>query len=266
MKGGLFITLYDQMFAERQRLELQINSLHSQLNSLPSGKLFCCHNGAYLKWYQSDGKHQTYISKKNRHLAEQLAQKKYLTFLTEELTHEKRAIDFYLRHHSQNPQKSTQLLLDSPEYRELLSPFFKPLSQELLDWMNTPYEHNPKYPEQLIHKTSSGSYVRSKSEVLIDLALRTNKIPFRYECALQLNDTILFPDFTIRHPETGAFFYWEHFGMMDRPSYSQNAFSKLQLYTINGIIPTIQLITTYETKEHPLSPETVEKVIKDYFL
>ena len=39
----------------------------------------------------------------------------------------------------------------------------------------------------------------------------------------------------------------------------------IQNYIANGIIPTIQLITTYETKANPLDTETVEKTIKRYF-
>lgn len=67
--------------------------------------------------------------------------------------------------------------------------------------------------------------------------LLTNKIPFRYECELQLEETTLYPDFTLRHPLTGQVFYWEHFGMMDNPNYCRNATTKLQLYFSHGIIP-----------------------------
>ena len=55
-------------------------------------------------------------------------------------------------------------------------------------------------------------------------------------------------------------------GMMDNPIYCNKMLSKLQFYISNGIIPTIQLITTYETKETPLSAETVEKIVEEYFL
>lgn len=96
--------------------------------------------------------------------------------------------------------------------------------------------------------------------------LYTNKIPFRYECALQLGESVIFPDFTIRHPETGNLYYWEHFGLMDDLSYSRNSCAKLQLYTSHGIIPSIHLITTYETKDSPLSSEIVEKIVSHYFL
>ena len=96
--------------------------------------------------------------------------------------------------------------------------------------------------------------------------LYTKKIPFRYECALRCGETVFYPDFTIRHPKTGQLFYWEHFGLMDDVDYSKKAYSKLQTYTSHGIIPTIQLITTYETKEHPLSIEAVEEIVNYYFL
>lgn len=129
-----------------------------------------------------------------------------------------------------------------------------------------PYETNPTHPEQLICKSISGNNVRSKSEAMIDMYLYLNKIPCRYEAALELGDTVIYPDFTICHPQTMEIFYWEHFGLMDNPSYSKNAYSKLQLYTSHGIIPSIQLITTYETKDNPLDIELVEKFITHYFL
>lgn len=53
--------------------------------------------------------------------------------------------------------------------------------------------------------------------------------------------------------------------MMDEKHYYQNAFSKLQLYASYGFIPTINLITTYETKDSPLSSEMIEKTIDFYF-
>lgn len=108
--------------------------------------------------------------------------------------------------------------------------------------------------------------VRSKSEVMIDMILFQNKIPFRYEAPLQLGDTTIYPDFTIRHPHTGDTYYWEHFGLMDDPSYSKNAISKLHLYVNHGIIPSLRLITTYETKESPLSIDKIEKIVKEYFV
>lgn len=132
--------------------------------------------------------------------------------------------------------------------------------------MESPFECNQNYPENLIHKTFSGHLVRSKSEALIDMALSINKIPFRYECALHLGESTIYPDFTIRHPHTGETYFWEHFGKMDHSMYCKNVYAKLQLYSAHGIIPSIQLITTYETLDHPLTTDKIELLIKEYFL
>lgn len=182
--GGVF-TIYEKMCLESRRLDEQINSLHSQIESLPEGKIICTPNGKSYKWYRSDGHKSVYI---------------------------------------------------------------------------------PKYPENKIHKTSSGNKVRSKSEVLIDMVLYTHKIPFRYECELQLGDFKVYPDFTIMHPKTGKIIYWEHFGKMDDPKYNRNVGDRIQTYVNNGIVPSIDLIVTYETSTHPLAIDEVEKIVKEYFL
>ena len=258
------LNIYTQMLSQYLTLENRIKELKNQIKVLPSDNFFCTQNGKHYKWYRSKDHTNCYIPKKERHLAEQLAYKKYLCLLLDDLQHEQRAIQFYLKHHA-NESKS-ELLLNHPEYQRLLSSSFTPLSQELSEWMNSSYKRNLSHPEGLIYKSSSGHLVRSKSESIIDMLLNTNRIPFRYESALELGDITVFPDFTIRHPQTGAIYYWEHFGLMDNPSYSQKAYQKMQLYTTHNIIPSVQLITTFESSQNPLSPDIVEKIIKHYFL
>lgn len=258
--------VYERMLAESQRLEKEIQSIEEQLKVLPKGNLFCARNGNHFKWYRSNEHNQTYIPKKERTLAEQLATKKYLLLLLKEIKNEKLAIDNYLRCHLPSPTPSEQLLTKNSEYQQLLLSNFKPLSQELEEWSKAPYPCNPKYQQQLTHKTLSGKFVRSKSEAIISTLLFLNKVPFRYECELQLGEIVIYPDFTIRHPKTGKLFYWEHFGRMDDWAYSKNVPVKLHTYIAHGIIPSIQLITTYETMQEPLSTEKVERIIMDYFL
>lgn len=53
---------------------------------------------------------------------------------------------------------------------------------------------------------------------------------------------------------------------MDNPDYSTKTFKKLQLYNGSNIIPTVNLITTYETQNHPLDSEYVQTLINYYFL
>ena len=51
---------------------------------------------------------------------------------------------------------------------------------------------------------------------------------------------------------------------MDDPAYAKNAGSKLSLYAANGIIPSVHLITTYETKAYPLNAGMIEHLISYY--
>ena len=250
------------MRLKSQRLDKQIQSLQAQLKTFPDGDFYCTKNGKYYKWYHVIDDKTQLIKKKFHSLAEQLAIKKYLSLQLEDCIHEKIAIDFYLRHHV--PAKAEHLLTQNSEYQRLLSPYFKPLSQELEEWNTSTFTQNEKYPEHKIHLAPSGNMVRSKSEVLIDMQLYTNHIPFRYECELQLGDVTIYPDFTVRNPRTGKLYYWEHFGMMDDSSYTNNVVLKLNTYISNHIIPTIDLITTYETKEHPLTIDTIHHVIEEY--
>lgn len=257
--------VYERIKHEYDILCDRIRRIQQELQALPPGKLICCHQPNTTKWYLSNGHQRIYIPKSNRPLAEQLAKKKYLSLLLEDLENEKTALSYYLRHHSPTG-KSEQLLTTPSEYRQLLIPYFTPSSQELTDWMNSSYDKNTNHPENLIYKGVANTYLRSKSEVLIDMLLRSHNIPFRYECALPLGKTLIYPDFTIRHPHSGDFYYWEHFGMMDNPTYIEKTMSKLSLYASHGITPGIQLITTYETKNNPLTPELIEKYIEYHFI
>ena len=257
--------IFHKLLELKKDLKQEIESIDSQLKSLPEGKLICTKNGSKFKWLRRLKDELTTIPRKKRHLAEQLAKKKYLLARREELVQECTAIDFYIRHHRE-VKPSQQMLSPDSRYYELLAPQFSLLSQELSDWASSPYEKNTNYPEHLIHKTSSGNIVRSKSEALIDLSLFLHQIPFRYECPLQLGDIIIHPDFTIRHPVNGKTYYWEHMGQVDNPSYSKKVGNKIQTYIDHGIYPSIQLILTYETIDNPLTSDVIEEIIKKYFL
>lgn len=263
IKGGVFI--YKRMQQKYEKMKEQIVELKRQLEHLPEGKLVSGRNGKYYQWFQSDGHTRKYIPQKNKKLIEQLAIKKYLSYMLADAENEKCAIEYYLKHHREDVGKAEHLLNTKSEYREILSPYFQTNSKALQEWLQEPFEQNSQYQENLIFKTISGHTVRSKSEVMIDTLLYINKIPFRYECALWLGKRKIFPDFTIRHPKTGEVYYWEHFGKMGEEEYVKKSCSKIQSYALHGIIPNINLIMTFETSENPLSPEDVMEIIEKYF-
>ena len=265
IKEGGFI-IYQKMLKKHQLLEKQIEILEQQIAVLPEGKLIYTTNGKYDKWYQSDGHAKQYIPKENHMLAQNLALKKLLLLQLETLQREKLAVTSYLRHSNPNPHQKEISYINSLAYQKLVAPYHKLYNEEQEIWMSAPYSQNPVHPENLIHKTVSGNRVRSKSEAMIDTILCKYQIPFRYEALLDLGNVKYYPDFTILHPTTNEIIYWENFGMMDNPAYAQSTSEKLTNYISHGILPSHQLICTYETKEHPLSFDLVEKMVEHYLL
>ncbi len=261
---------YQQMQHAQKNLEDKIQVLNSKIAALPQGRLRIKRNGKYWQWVQVNEKESTIISKKNRQLAQQLALKTFYCMVREEHLRELKSIQSYFQQYSNatNAKKeiSSQQLLTTPgEFQTLLSGQLSTFSEDIQNWLSATYTSNPFYPEQKKFSTGTGFYVRSKSEVMIAIALTTAQIPFRYECALSIGYSTIYPDFTILHPRTGEIFYWEHFGKMDDTGYQQKTSRKLALYISNQIIPTHQLITTYETQNHPLTMSEIDSVISYYF-
>lgn len=256
---------YEKLLKRKQQIDTKIISLQHEINKLPIGDLHCTHNGTHIKWFNRHKGKAIYIPKNNRDFAEQLAIRKYLSTLIGDLQNEKHAIDSYINCINENNNQADNLLQDDSCFQPLLTPYFSSHNTEINNWLSEPYETNNSHPEHLIHKTIAGCFVRSKSESLITSALFTNHIPFRYECALHLGEITLFPDFTILHPQTKKIYYWEHFGMMNNTDYAHAAYKKMQLYSDYGIIPSINLIMTFETPDNPLDYEILENTIQFYF-
>lgn len=257
--------LYYKMINRKKNLLEEIQNLENALAAYPDGKLSCSQNGKYIVYKHLLNGTYTCIPRKNVDFIKMLGEKALLCAFLKDLQKELKAVNAFLKSYESGSSKVEQLLSQS-SYQTVIAQAFQPVSEDLKEWSRAEYERNLLHPENLIHSCLSGHTVRSKSEVLIAQALFMHKIPFRYECALKLENSTYYPDFTIRHPETGEYFYWEHFGLMDTPGYSKNAFQKLNIYCQHNIIPTINLITTYETKEHPLTSQNIENLIQEYFV
>lgn len=54
--------------------------------------------------------------------------------------------------------------------------------------------------------------------------------------------------------------------MMDNAEYINHACKKFKIYCENGIIPSVSLILSYETQEHPFSINEAERIVTQYFL
>jgi hypothetical protein len=123
----------------------------------------------------------------------------------------------------------------------------------------------------LIHRTSKGLAVRSKSELIIAESLTTANIPFEYERPLTLGGTVRYPDFTIDDEISGQIFFWEHLGMLDRKDYSRSWDKKLSWYRSQGVLPAEEgtgpngtLITTKESQKTGFDLSIVKSTIAKY--
>lgn len=257
--------LYEKMKSKHEKIERELESFEAEIRSLPEGRLTCKRDGGYCKWYALKNGTRTYISKKDKVYLDKLARKEYLICSCEDLKNEKEALELYLKKKINYQSKIDKLIEKKPEFVDLLSSYFEPMEEKLAAWMNAQYETNNMHPENLTHRTSSGRFVRSKTESIIATILEKNHIPYRYECKLELGEYTIYPDFTIMHPKTGDIYYWEHLGMLDEYKYLKSSIWKLELYASNEIYPSFNLLTTYETRNNQFDAERAENMVKYYF-
>jgi hypothetical protein len=89
----------------------------------------------------------------------------------------------------------------------------------------------------LIHTTSRGDVVRSKSEALIAELLHARKIEYAYERKLTFDDgSFRYPDFTIEDDDLGRTIYWEHLGMLNDSVYAKRWEAKRKWYAEHGVV------------------------------
>lgn len=124
----------------------------------------------------------------------------------------------------------------------------------------------------LIHRTSKGLAVRSKSELILAEAFLSAGIAFEYEKPLTLGSQTRYPDFTIEDEISGRTVYWEHLGMLAREDYRLSWEKKLSWYCANGILPLSEakpgapsLVTTADSAESGLDLVRVKKIITTIF-
>jgi hypothetical protein len=108
-------------------------------------------------------------------------------------------------------------------------------------------EDQVPYAEHLIHRTSRGELVRSKSELVIANHLHRLGLDYYYERPLDGTTAPgrLRPDFSFID-DAGDLILWEHVGMLDRPDYRRAWEWKRDWYRQNGFIEGENLFSTEE--------------------
>lgn len=246
---------------QRELIAAELNDIEQTLSKLPEGTAYVYNcNGRKRIAGHLNGKSHFY-NRAELPLAKRIMLRQYLEIRRDELCQLKEVLDAASEYEEKWMGMSEQYLSEHPDHLDLLAEFFTKKSEPLTVWMNAPDPAAAPFQEERLIQVSSHLYVRSKSEALIVSVLYKRSIPFRYEEPLAIGSKIYYPDFTIRDPRTGATFIYEHFGMMDEPEYAEHAISKLLAYIQNGWIPSLNMIVTFETKDHPLDILAVEKAL-----
>ncbi len=134
-------------------------------------------------------------------------------------------------------------------------------------WEEKEYKGKPINENSIQIDTDKGHMVRSKSEKIISDKLYNMKIPYRYEEPLNLKGYgVIYPDFKVLNKQKRKEIYWEHFGRMDDPDYSEKAIRKINTYIKNGFYPGENLILTFETSECPLDVKVLETTIQRFLV
>lgn len=245
------------------QLAAEAETAEAKIKKLPEGELRRYSSGKYSRYYcKKAGQKKIYLPASKYELIEQLARKTYLQRYLEFHEAAQEILQNFLQTHQDWLDVRARLLEDFPFLAENLA--YTELERELRLWEDAPYEQCPYHPENKKVEGARGIMMRSKGEGDISYDLANDREPFHYEQLWRFPECDIYPDFTIRHPKTGEFILWEHFGMMDNPGYVEETVRKLKVYEANGFSPGNNLIVTYEDKEHPLSHRRILNEI-DYF-
>ena len=141
-------------------------------------------------------------------------------------------------------QKDKIVLLHQGEVRDLLR--FSDASESEIARRCTNLFEEPRLvvvenrflEDRLLHRTSRGERVRSKSEVIVADKLHQLGIEYQYELPHYGTDgSYRLPDFTVDDPASGLKVFWEHLGMLSVPEYKRSWDRKLAWYASNGVLP-----------------------------
>jgi hypothetical protein len=126
---------------------------------------------------------------------------------------------------------------------------------------------------RLIHRSSKGEPMRSKSEVIIADQLAAAGIDYEYETKFVGTDgKMRIPDFTIVDDDSGKTYYWEHCGMLGDSGYAKKWTLKKEWYRAQGVLPHEEgggergtLIETEDDAHGGISSQAIKELIESLF-
>ena len=248
-------------------LSKRIAEKEKALRNVPKGRLRVSGGTRNLYYYTDEQKESSrYLGQQELEKARKLAQRDYDQKILRLSQKELEVLDTLSRRLERLSGENVYDTLP-PARRRLVTPVEMPDEDFVRCWESEEHEKKPLSEDLPEYYTDRGERVRSKSEILIANMLYQRGIPYRYECALYLdNNTKFFPDFTILNVRKRKVIYHEHFGMMSDPEYSESVVYKLSTYNRNGHFLGDDLTCTWESERYPLNMREFERIIEHYFI
>lgn len=244
--------------------QIQKQAAKSLENAPKEGRLRVATNKGTYQYYLVTEQYDTkgkYLTKKNRIIAKQLAQRDYDKAIVSHTNEVISAIDKLL--HSIPKISLRDIYCDIPGKRSIITPYELSDEEYIKQWETVKYTGKGFDEGALEIYTMKGERVRSKSEKIIADMLFQMKIPYRYEYPISLNGYgVVFPDFVLLDVRRRKEIILEHWGMMDNADYCVKAIRKMRLYELNEYYENDNLIFSFETKFNILDTNILERKIK----
>lgn len=257
-----------------RQLQQWIRQAESFLKDCPPGSLTIYRKNNRFEYYLQDpsSPRRTYLRKEDHALARQLAQKDYaVKFLSCARKLEKELEKLQEQRLSRSASAMYTPLADiydklSEPRKQLVKPYVLPDQEFIAAWLTEKYTGGVFRPEDVAFLTERGEKVRSKSEKIIADKYHMLGIPYRYEYPVFLKGLgIVHGDYHLLDIRERTTVIHEHLGMMQKEDYCLKSLTKMEAYAENGYILGVDILFTFESTDHPLSPEVLDKIIRDRF-
>ncbi len=259
--------LYENLEDRMYKLKKIIKEKEKSLRKAPQGIVNVHSSKGRVQYYykeNSSDKVRRYLKENEKLLVKDLCQKDYDEKVLDTAQKELKILE---KLHKIYQNKVCEEIFETlNEHRQkFIAPLRIPDKEFIEKWESETYERPgfaADYPE---YYTDKEERVRSKSEVLIANALKSQGIPYKYECPLYLDNGFTYhPDFKILKIRNRKIVFWEHFGKMDDPEYVEKVVRKLNAYAQNDIFPGKNLIVTFEDGKRPLNLKMIHMMIEQY--
>lgn len=258
---------YERLLSEESRLKKLVKPDDGYYLEIKKNK------GKYVQFYKCKRHsrniiNRTFIKKSDIEVAKKLAQeefdRKMYADVKRRLWRVESVLDYYKKH---NPVELFNKM--SPERKALIECEYIDddtyINQWIEQYKNEDSILNNVYPIETPYYTERGEHVRSKSEMIIADKLSKAGIPYVYEPKCDLNKKGIHPDFLLLNVDKRESFYYEHFGMMDKPEYAIAAVRKIAKYRELGYEYGSNLLYTFETGSDGLNINDLNRIINLYW-